>query len=154
MQRWESVLSNYRYQLAQKFPTQVDWVGSWRGLFYAIITQKTVAFYTSRDRVFYGDHGWLSRQSVEIHYWKNCIRVIREFFGWFPLLVVTFGGLSLIRILNFMWRVMAYAKIVKICLRLVNYIHGNVRKALVSSAHGLCWPDQGQVDSGDCSCLQ
>ena len=32
--------------------------------------------------VFYGDHGWLSQQSVEMLYWKNYMRVIQEFLGW------------------------------------------------------------------------
>ena len=116
------------------------------------VTSKTVAFYSARDSVlsqvrksisgrmsyrnnwvvFYRDHGWLSRQSFKILYWKSCIRVIWEFHGWSPLLVVIFSGLSLVQILNCVCGVVVCAKIVQICFRLVHYIHGNDQEGLGS----------------------
>ena len=97
--------------------------------------------------MFVGDHGWLSRQSFEILYWKYCIWVIQEFPGWSPLLVATFSGLSMIQILNFVWVVVASAKIVQIFLKLVHYIHGMAKKPPLTSAHGLSKAEQEKAVS-------
>ena len=91
-------------------------------------TQLERMSYQNKWVVFYGDHGWLSRHSVAILYWKNCLWVTWEFHLFF----VTFGGLSLMQILNCEWGVVACAKIVQICLRLEHYIHGNGQEGLDS----------------------
>ena len=75
--------------------------------------------------VFYGDHGWLSQESVAILYWENSMRVIQKFLRWSLWLVVTFGGLRWMHILNCVWRIVACAKILQKRLRLVPFMHGN-----------------------------
>ena len=74
---------------------------------------------------FMGITGGYPRQSVEMLYWKYYMRVIQEFLGCSLWLVVTFGDLRWMQILNCVWVIVTCAKRVQICLELEHCIHRN-----------------------------
>ena len=83
-------------------------------------------------RIMVGYHGKVSRYFTErIAYVSS-----GNFTDEVPLLIVTFGGLSLMRILNCVWGVVACARIVQNCPRLMYYIDGNVQEGLGSEFKG------------------